>query len=86
MTDKWQTRPLVREGSPYGQDSNIQGRINRSWAPTDRLADCQSQCDSDANMSQHQLPLRLRRLHQELSQQHPTSVEPLYQQPTAQAP
>jgi hypothetical protein len=24
MTDKWQTRPLVREGAPYGQDYGAQ--------------------------------------------------------------
>jgi hypothetical protein len=28
MIDKWQTRPLVREGAPYGQDSNFQTRMN----------------------------------------------------------
>jgi hypothetical protein len=34
MTEKWQTRPLVREGAPYGRDSNFQARINIwSWAP-----------------------------------------------------
>jgi hypothetical protein len=34
MTDKWQTRPLVREGAPYGQDSNFEERINNfSCAP-----------------------------------------------------
>jgi hypothetical protein len=34
MTDKWQTRPLVREGAPYGQDCNFQWKINIwSWAP-----------------------------------------------------
>jgi hypothetical protein len=33
MTDRWQTRPLVREGAPYGQDNNFQGRMNiGSWA------------------------------------------------------
>jgi hypothetical protein len=31
---KRQTRPLVREGAPYGQDSNFQPKINIwSWAP-----------------------------------------------------
>jgi hypothetical protein len=31
---KWQTRPLVREGAPYGQDCNFQSRMNIwSWAP-----------------------------------------------------
>jgi hypothetical protein len=45
---KWQTRPLVREGAPYGQESNFQGRINIwSWAPDearhqDRQTDWQS--------------------------------------------
>jgi hypothetical protein len=26
VTDKWQTRPLVREGAPYGQDCNFQSK------------------------------------------------------------
>jgi hypothetical protein len=31
---KWQTRPLVREGAPYGQNCNFQWKINIwSWAP-----------------------------------------------------
>jgi hypothetical protein len=35
MADKWQTRPLVREGAPHGQDSNFQTRMNIwSWGPT----------------------------------------------------
>jgi hypothetical protein len=29
MTDKRQTRPLVREGTPHGQDSNFQ-----TWVET----------------------------------------------------
>jgi hypothetical protein len=34
MTDKWQTQPLVRDGAPYGQDTNFQTRRNVwSWAP-----------------------------------------------------
>jgi hypothetical protein len=53
MTDKRETRPLVREGAPQWQDSNCQTVINIwSWAPNgarhqDRLTDCQSQCDFD---------------------------------------
>jgi hypothetical protein len=45
LTDKWQTRPLVREVAPYGQDCNFQWKINIwSWAPDgarhqDRLTD-----------------------------------------------
>jgi hypothetical protein len=45
MTVKWQTRPLVREGAPHGQDSNFQTRRN-IWS-RDRLTDRQSQCDFD---------------------------------------
>jgi hypothetical protein len=34
MTDKLQTRPLVREGAPHGQDSNFHLKRNIwSWAP-----------------------------------------------------
>jgi hypothetical protein len=34
MIDKWQTRPLVREGAPNGQDSNFNKEENIwSWAP-----------------------------------------------------
>jgi hypothetical protein len=49
MTDKWQNRPLVREGAPHGQDSNFQTRRN-IWGldtKTDRLTDRQSECDFD---------------------------------------
>jgi hypothetical protein len=50
MTDKWQTRPLVREGAPHGRESNFQTRRN-IWlgldTKTDRLIDRQSQCDFD---------------------------------------
>jgi hypothetical protein len=35
-SDKRQTRPLVREGAPYGQDSNFHTRIN-IWGSTPRL-------------------------------------------------
>jgi hypothetical protein len=60
MTDKWQTRHLVREGAPHGQGSNFQTRRNIwSWAPvgarhqdwqTDWLTDWrQLQCDSDSD-------------------------------------
>jgi hypothetical protein len=51
MTDKWQTRPLVREGAPYGRDSNFQGRINSPEldTKTDRLTGRQLQCDSDSD-------------------------------------
>jgi hypothetical protein len=50
MTDKWQTRPLVREGAPHGQDSSFQTRRN-IWSgldtKTDRLTDRQLQSDFD---------------------------------------
>jgi hypothetical protein len=46
MTDKSQTRPLVREGAPHGQDSNFQTRRN-----IDRLTNRQSQCDFDFDLS-----------------------------------
>jgi hypothetical protein len=55
MTDKWQSRPPVREGAPHGEGSNFQTRRNIcSWAPvgaqnqdrqTDWLTDRQSQFD-----------------------------------------
>jgi hypothetical protein len=33
-SDKWQSRPLVREGAPHGQDNNCQTGTNTwSWAP-----------------------------------------------------
>jgi hypothetical protein len=53
-----QTRPLVREGAPYRQDSNFQQnkQISGHKPPqmgldtkTDRLTDRQSQCDSDSD-------------------------------------
>jgi hypothetical protein len=40
MNDKWQTRPFVREGAPYGQDSNFQTRMNIwLWGSTPRPTD-----------------------------------------------
>jgi hypothetical protein len=44
MTDKWQTRPIVREGAPYRQDYNFQSKCISGHEPhtgldikTDRL-------------------------------------------------
>jgi hypothetical protein len=53
MTDKWQTRPLVREDAPYGQDCNFKRKINIwSWAADGarhqgRLTDRQLQSNFD---------------------------------------
>jgi hypothetical protein len=49
MTDKWQTRPLVREGAPHGQDSNFKTRRAPAGVDTktDRQTDRQLQCDFD---------------------------------------
>jgi hypothetical protein len=54
MTDKRQTRPLVREGAPHGQavtfkQEEISGRVPQPGLDdkTDRLTDRQSQCDFD---------------------------------------
>jgi hypothetical protein len=62
MTDKWQTRPLVREGAPYGQDCNFQSKCISDHEPqtgldikTDRLTDCQSQSDSDSEEGSEEL-------------------------------
>jgi hypothetical protein len=50
MTDKWQIRPLVREGAPHGQDSNFQTRRSMGLdTKTDKLTDHQLQCDSDSD-------------------------------------
>jgi hypothetical protein len=82
MTDKWQTRPLVREGAPHGQDGNFQEWINIwSWAPDgarhqDRQADWLSVAMwlwltltlTSVNISHHNAYIK------NSSQQHPTSV------------
>jgi hypothetical protein len=54
MTDKLQTRPLVGEGAPHGEDSNFQTEETSGHEPqqgldtkTDRLTDRQLQCDFD---------------------------------------
>jgi hypothetical protein len=54
-SDKRQTRPLVREGAPYRQDSNFQEEEISGHEPqtgldtkTDWLTDRHSECDSDS--------------------------------------
>jgi hypothetical protein len=59
-SDKWQTRPLVREGALQRQDSNCETVTNIwSWAPngarhqnrlTDWLTDYQLKCDFDFDL------------------------------------
>jgi hypothetical protein len=65
MTDKRETRPLVREGAPNEQDSNFHIRKKREKSghepypeldtKTGRLTDRQSQCDLDLDLDQSQL-------------------------------
>jgi hypothetical protein len=54
LTDKWQTRPLVRDGAPIEQDSNFHIKKNLVMDPrrvldtkTYWLTDRQSQYDFD---------------------------------------
>jgi hypothetical protein len=49
MTDKWQTRPLDREGAPNGQDSNFHKKKTSLGldTKTDRLTDRQLQLEFD---------------------------------------
>jgi hypothetical protein len=50
LTDKWQIRPLVRDGAPYktGQQLSNKNQYLGLDTKTDRLTDRQSQCDSDS--------------------------------------
>jgi hypothetical protein len=68
MTDKCETRPLVREGAPNEQDSNIHTRKKSGHGPqpvldtkTDRLTDSQLHCDLDLYLEEVQLKYSSRR-------------------------